>query len=91
MNSIYGVFDQVKTGLSNKLSTSTYIPLAYHDHQLVNLLRNHSAGDFCIIGPSGCGKTVIVNKFAEILNYEIEPIVLYQVESSWSRRNEIGF
>lgn len=69
----------MKTGQSDEVRACEYIPLAYHDHKLVNLLRNHTAGDFCIIGPSGCGKSVIAKKFAEILNYEIEPVVLYQV------------
>lgn len=69
---------ELKTGQSDEVRACEYIPLAYHDHKLVNLLRNHTAGDFCIIGPSGCGKSVIAKKFAEILNYEIEPVVLYQ-------------
>lgn len=69
----------MKIGQSDEVQSCEYIPLAYHDHILVNLLRNHTAGDFCIIGPSACGKSIIAKKFAELLNYEIEPVVLYQV------------
>ena len=34
--------------------------------------------DFCIIGPRGCGKSVIIERLAQILGYEIEPVILYQ-------------
>lgn len=56
-----------------------YVDLPYHNHQLVNLLRAHTAGDFCLVGPAGCGKSVLVKKFAELLSYDVEPVILYQV------------
>ena len=31
-----------------------------------------------IIGPRGCGKSLIVQRLAEILGYDLEPIMLYQ-------------
>lgn len=72
---------QVKTGGGGTHTNgiSPFVDLSYHSHQLANLVRSHASGDFCIVGPSGCGKSTIVKKFAEILNYEIEPVILYQV------------
>ena len=34
--------------------------------------------DFCVIGPKGCGKSVVVQQLADLLGYEVEPIMLYQ-------------
>lgn len=44
------------------------------------MIVSHSTSDYCIIGPKGCGKSTVVNKFAENLGYEVEPIVLYNVK-----------
>lgn len=59
-------------------STTKYVPTAYHDSLLAELLLSHSVHDFCIIGPRGCGKTILVEKLGQILGYEVEPIMLYQ-------------
>lgn len=70
----------MKTGHSVAGKRIEYVPLAYHDHQLVNLVRTHvTNSDFCIVGPSGCGKTLLAMKFAEMLEYNVVPIILYQV------------
>ena len=31
-----------------------------------------------MIGPKGCGKSVVVQQLADLLGYEVEPIMLYQ-------------
>lgn len=55
-----------------------YIPTPYQDNLMTELLQSHSVQDFCLIGPKGCGKSVTLLQLAQILNYEVEPIVLYQ-------------
>ena len=35
-----------------------------------------------MIGPKGCGKSVVVQQLADLLGYEVEPIMLYQACSS---------
>lgn len=57
------------------------INMYYHEDFLSELLQSHSAGDFCIIGPKGCGKSITAARFASLLGYTIEPIVLYQVNN----------
>lgn len=63
---------------SASASSSPYVSTPYHDHFLAELLLSHSAKDFCIIGPKGCGKSVVLNRLADMLGYEVEPIMLYQ-------------
>lgn len=43
------------------------------------MLESHLVSDFCLIGPKGCGKSIIVQTLANLLGYEVEPVVLYQV------------
>lgn len=57
---------------------SNYVETAYHQSLLGEILLSHSVHDFCLIGPRGCGKSVIVEKLADILGYDTEPIMLYQ-------------
>ena len=38
-----------------------------------------SLKDFCVVGPKGCGKSIVVQQLADLLGYEVEPIMLYQV------------
>ncbi|XP_033638187.1 von Willebrand factor A domain-containing protein 8-like [Asterias rubens] len=67
----------------------TTTPLPHNEHQrfittpsheglLADMLLSHSVQDFCIIGQKGCGKSVLMRKFADILGYRVEPVMLYQ-------------
>jgi ABC-type cobalamin/Fe3+-siderophores transport system ATPase subunit len=42
------------------------------------MLESHLASDFCLIGPKGCGKSTTIQRLADLLGYQVEPIVLYQ-------------
>jgi len=46
------------------------------------MLESHLAFDFCLIGPKGCGKSTTVQRLADLLGYQVEPIVLYQASLS---------
>ena len=59
-------------------STHDYVPTAYHDMLLAELLLSHSAKDICLIGPRGCGKSLVVDRMANLLGYDTEHIMLYQ-------------
>lgn len=62
----------------NKSETfSNFIPNSYHDSIIADMLKTHTTHDFCIIGDKGSGKSIIVRKFASLLNYEIEMVMLY--------------
>ena len=63
-----------------KESSNNYKPTDYQENFVAELMETHLVGDFCIIGPSGCGKSATVTRFASLLGYTIEPIVLYQVK-----------
>ena len=39
---------------------------------------SHTIQDFCVVGPKGCGKSIVVQQLADLLGYEVEPIMLYQ-------------
>ncbi|PSN51375.1 von Willebrand factor A domain-containing protein 8, partial [Blattella germanica] len=70
---------QVACGLGERVPTSAgFVQTPYQEELLVQLLQSHLVGDFCIIGPRGCGKSATVNRLAALLQYQIEPIVLYQ-------------
>ena len=58
--------------------SSAYVRTPYHDWFLTDVMLSHSVKDFCIIGPKGCGKSVILQRLADLLGYEMEPIMLYQ-------------
>jgi len=71
---------QVVCGVGEQASAATgFIQTSYQEQLLAQLLQSHLVGDFCIIGPRGCGKSATVNRLAALLNYQIEPVVLYQV------------
>lgn len=42
------------------------------------MLETHLVSDLCLIGPKGCGKSTTVQTLAELIGYQVEPIVLYQ-------------
>lgn len=68
----------VPSGPHPESETPNYHPTAYQEMFLTELLTSHAVKDFCIIGPKGCGKTVILERMADLLGYEMEPIMLYQ-------------
>lgn len=55
-----------------------YVPTTFQENLIVQLLKSHSTSDFCLIGPKGCGKSMTVLRLANLLNYEVESVVLYQ-------------
>lgn len=71
-------FDVLKGCLETNMENESFIPTPYHNSVLVELIQTHAAHDFCVIGARGCGKSILVEKFAQLLGYELEPIMLYQ-------------
>lgn len=59
-------------------NSSHYVETTYHESLLAELLLSHAVHDFCVIGPRGCGKSVLIERLAQILGYEIEPVMMYQ-------------
>ncbi|XP_043278620.1 von Willebrand factor A domain-containing protein 8 isoform X2 [Venturia canescens] len=66
------------SGAHSDVENLEYVETNYQNSLISDLMISHSAMDFCIIGPKGCGKSTVVKKLANLLEYEIEPIVLYQ-------------
>ncbi|XP_077256082.1 von Willebrand factor A domain-containing protein c12.2 isoform X4 [Temnothorax americanus] len=64
--------------LSNGANNDYYIETNYQNNLLASMLESHLASDFCLIGPKGCGKSTTVRRLADLLGYQVEPIVLYQ-------------
>ncbi|KAJ1114524.1 hypothetical protein NDU88_002760 [Pleurodeles waltl] len=58
--------------------STTFIKTVSHEQLLAEMVQSHMVKDMCLIGGKGCGKTVIAKEFADMLRYEIEPIMLYQ-------------
>jgi superfamily II DNA or RNA helicase len=80
-----GFMLQVVCGVGERAPAAMgFIQTSYQEQLLAQLLQSHLAGDFCIIGPRGCGKSATVNRLAALLNYQIEPVVLYQVGTLFS-------
>lgn len=71
-------FDVIRGCLEKNVENDSFVPTPYHNSILVELTQTHAAQDFCIIGARGCGKSILVEKFAQLLGYELEPIMLYQ-------------
>lgn len=74
--STYNVKSGTKT--INKNGRQTFVSTTYLDNLLAEMIESHMVGDFCIVGPRGCGKSAVVGQFAELLGYNVEPIMLYQ-------------
>ncbi|KAL4221611.1 von Willebrand factor A domain-containing protein 8 [Mactra antiquata] len=68
----------VESGRLESTLEDKFIMTQYHDSFISDILQTHLVKDFCIIGSRGCGKTAIVKKFANLLGYHVEPIMLYQ-------------
>ncbi|XP_046413785.1 von Willebrand factor A domain-containing protein 8 [Neodiprion fabricii] len=71
---------EVPAGSAKNLvdTRSEFVETNYQSNLLARMMRSHLATDFCLIGPKGCGKSTTVKRLAQILGYQIEPIVLYQ-------------
>ncbi|KAJ8349982.1 hypothetical protein SKAU_G00251120 [Synaphobranchus kaupii] len=59
-------------------SSPGFVSTPTHDRLLAEMMQSHLVKDMCLMGPKGCGKSVIAREFAEMLGYNIEPIMLYQ-------------
>ncbi|XP_053311448.1 von Willebrand factor A domain-containing protein 8 [Spea bombifrons] len=64
--------------LTNGSKPRDFIRTPNHEQLLAEMMQSHMVKDMCLIGGKGCGKTVIAKQFADILGYDIEPIMLYQ-------------
>ncbi|GFS38586.1 von Willebrand factor A domain-containing protein 8 [Nephila pilipes] len=64
-------------GQNHKKNHSTFVPNPYHESVLSDFLMTHTVHDFCVVGNRGCGKSTLVRKFASLLNYEVEMVMLY--------------
>ncbi|XP_075708404.1 von Willebrand factor A domain-containing protein 8 isoform X2 [Rhinoderma darwinii] len=58
--------------------SSQFIRTNTHDQLLAEMLQSHMVKDMCLIGGKGCGKSVIAKEFADMLGYEVEPVMMYQ-------------
>ena len=55
-----------------------YVETNYQNNLLVSMLESHIVSDLCLIGPKGCGKSITVQTLANLMGYQVEPVVLYQ-------------
>ncbi|GBM19809.1 von Willebrand factor A domain-containing protein 8 [Araneus ventricosus] len=62
---------------NKKRNPPNFISNPYHESVLANFLMTHAEHDFCVIGNRGCGKSTLVRKFASLLNYPVEMLMLY--------------
>lgn len=68
----------VSCGTRERSQDNKYVETNYQNNLLANLLESHLVSDVCLIGPKGCGKSITVQTLANLLGYEVEPVVLYQ-------------
>ncbi|CAL8266675.1 unnamed protein product [Lota lota] len=59
-------------------SSPAFISTTSQAQLLAEMMTSHMVKDICLIGAKGCGKSVIAREFAEILGYNMEPLMLYQ-------------
>ncbi|CAL7944841.1 unnamed protein product [Xylocopa violacea] len=64
--------------MRKNVDENKYIETNYQNNLLTSMLESHIVSDFCLIGPKGCGKSITVQTLANLLGYEVEPVVLYQ-------------
>ncbi|MEJ1280537.1 von Willebrand factor A domain containing 8 [Cricetulus griseus] len=64
--------------INQPFAPDCFIQTPSHKQLLAEMMQSHMVKDLCVIGGKGCGKTVIAKNFADILGYNIEPIMLYQ-------------
>jgi hypothetical protein len=61
------------------IEESDYIPTEVHEDILARMIQSHKTGDFCLVGEKGTGKETLIKRFASLLGYEVETVMLYQV------------
>ncbi|KAL0985591.1 hypothetical protein UPYG_G00159100, partial [Umbra pygmaea] len=59
-------------------SNPYFISTASHAQLLAEMMQSHLVKDMCLIGAKGSGKSVVAKEFAEMLGYDMEPLMLYQ-------------
>ncbi|KAJ3592119.1 hypothetical protein NHX12_007248, partial [Muraenolepis orangiensis] len=59
-------------------SSPAFISTPSQAQLLADMMTSHMVKDMCLIGAKGCGKSVIAREFAEMLGYNMEPLMLYQ-------------
>ncbi|XP_076618440.1 von Willebrand factor A domain-containing protein c12.2 isoform X2 [Colletes latitarsis] len=64
--------------INDNTKQSKYVETNYQNNLLASMLETHLVSDFCLIGPKGCGKSTTVQTLADLMGYQVEPIVLYQ-------------
>jgi MoxR-like ATPase len=60
------------------IEESDYIPTEVHEDILARMIQSHKTGDFCLVGEKGTGKETLIKRFASLLGYEVETVMLYQ-------------
>lgn len=79
-------FEQVPCGTKTTdvdVKNNKYVETNYQNNLLTSMLESHLVSDLCLIGPKGCGKSTTVQTLADLLGYEIEPVVLYQASVTY--------
>ena len=76
-----------RLGSETAVSDRPCVLTAYHSRLLAQLVASHAVHDVCLVGPRGCGKSAIVRHLADLLGYQTEPVVLYQVGGEATRYN----
>ncbi|XP_026673539.1 von Willebrand factor A domain-containing protein 8 isoform X2 [Ceratina calcarata] len=64
--------------IDTSVNENKYVETNYQNNLLTSMLESHIVSDFCLIGPKGCGKSITIHTLANLMGYEVEPIVLYQ-------------
>lgn len=65
--------------MSKKLNLLKFVSTNELENHLFDMISLHAETDFCVLGTRGSGKSILINEFAQRLNYFTETIVLYQV------------
>ncbi|XP_033322690.2 von Willebrand factor A domain-containing protein c12.2 [Megalopta genalis] len=68
----------VPCGTNPVAQESNYVETNYQNNLLTGLIETHLVSDLCLIGPKGCGKSTTVQTFADLMGYQVEPVVLFQ-------------
>lgn len=58
--------------------TTQLVSVAAQQSLLHDMLMSHAKGDLCLVGPRGSGKTAVVDEFARLLGYSVQPVLLHK-------------